>query len=203
MTTNRTRIILSLLVGCALAGGQQAGAQDKGTLQIGKVQKAKFVGRTELREFELSGTGIKELTIRFLMAVDGKSRTVQENVYRWEKPLTDAKLELLYLSHDGEPFGATNKRLHSFALRSKGMPVVPSTSKRETTLIEVFPVSVGRELYGKLAVAPDKQTVIQWEIFGGTMPGKAGTVDELVEASKGGRKCWMLVLEWKTEGGGK
>jgi hypothetical protein len=203
--------LLTLLVVSTLPGGRQARGQGKSTLEIGAVQKAKFgsgaqlhIGAgTQLREWELRGSGVKELTVRLLVAVNGKSKLVQQEVYQWQKPRPDARLELLLLVQDGEPFGAKNKHLPSFAVRAKGLPVEASSSKREPTFLEgPFAVGVGADRF-KGPVAPGKPFIVQWDLLGGTTDAKIGSVDDLVEATKGRRSGLILVLEWTSDAGGK
>ena len=156
---------------------------------------------TELRIWDLKLSGLKQLTAKLLIAVDGKVQTANEIDYKWEAwdASTVATGQLVLLVQDGKAFGATDKRLPLMGLEVQGAPSHAMTGKKSGLFLT-------GEVQSRFSTAMQKQPIgkrnlVYAELF--TMKDKldsgaslSSDPEQLAAASKDGRTVLGVEVGW-------
>jgi hypothetical protein len=204
-------VIFALLVGVG-HGGHVAIAQGKSNLKLENVSETNFqvppAYGTRLKVLKFRGNAVKELTVRMIVAFDGKARVAQEQVYRWEKSFADEKIDVFYLIQDGTGFDAKFKILPSISVVTRPEVVVGAKKKGELAVLDLSKDQKLGSGEGHVVgiEVPEGVSVKVSETFWGKPSPKAEvwvtdkSMDNLAEWSKGGKGVVWIVVEWKSFG---
>jgi hypothetical protein len=184
-------------------------------IEIRSHQELDFEPGIKLTAWTLRSSRVQELTARLLFIKDGKSEVAQELVCKWDKwpeSKPEAEWHLYYLLQDGEPFGAKNKRLPAITLQFDDATPSSTATERSTQFLQGEFRRQTHLAWENSTLDPSRAEVIYYGFYdpakgdpakGDTSVTLRGTVEALVEASKGGRTVVAIVVEWKPVGGGK
>jgi hypothetical protein len=179
-------------------------------IEIRSHQELDFEPGIKLTAWNLRSSRVQELTARLLFIKDGKSEVAQELVCKWDKwpeSKPEAEWHLYYLLQDGEPFGAKNKRLPAITLQFDDATPSSTITERSTQFLQGEFRHHHSQARADNTLDPSRAEVIYYGFYdpskGDTSVTLGGTVEALVEASKGGRTVVAIVVEWKPVGGGK
>jgi hypothetical protein len=160
---------------------------------------------TELRIWNLKANGLKQLTVRLLVATDGKIQTAHEVAYRWDKwepSAPAASGQLVLLLQDGRAFGVKGKRLPLLALDLQGSPDHVRTGNRMGLVLQ-------NELHPRMTTATHSNplftpSVLYAQLFvprandmGAFSLGS--DLHSVAAASKEGRTVVAVALEWSPQ----
>jgi hypothetical protein len=175
-------------------------------LEIVSRQEFKFGPETTATIWNIRGQKLKELTARLLVCTDGQCHKNNEIICRWREMSKAVSAQLVYLVHDGQPFGVKGKRLPSLSLSFRaGGP---------DTRIESNSMTIVRSDLGqKMSSARDAQASVSerqlvfTEIAAPLNQGKAsnwslssdGSEEGLAESSKNGGVAIGVIVEWKKD----
>jgi hypothetical protein len=159
---------------------------------------------TQLQIWDVKASGLERLTIRLLVATDGKVETAKEVEYKWRKWETAAPAatgQLVLLIQDGKAFGAKGKRLPLLAVDLQGSPPhVRIETKKGLVLEGVY----WRESHSWFSSAGlPMRSVIGGQLFqpkdvyGSTT--WSDNPELWVESSKEGKTAVAVELEWSPQ----
>ena len=154
--------------------------EDKGRLEIGESYQAEFFKGSRVRIWEIRGSAVKEITVRLLIAQNGKAEVSEQRRYEWKTPMMGVKWQLCYLLQTSLTFGVEEKLFPSFSLsdaagkESSGgnasviRSMIPGG---ETSLfLPGLPGNRGVATSGisayKIPVEPEKQQIVYGELRG-------------------------------------
>jgi len=159
---------------------------------------------TELQIWDVKASGLERLTVRLLVATDGKVETANEVEYKWDKWETAAPAatgQLVLLIQDGKAFGVKGKRLPLLAVDLQGSPGhVRSETKRGLVLEGVY----WRMSDSSFSSPLPMRSVIGGQLFvpKADAPGPdrwSNNLESVVEFSKEGKTAVAVVLEWSPQ----
>jgi hypothetical protein len=157
---------------------------------------------TELRIWDLKLSGLKQLTAKLLIAVDGKVETANEIQFKWDAWGADAPAatgQLVLLVQDGKAFGAKDKKLPQMGLEIQGAPSQSMTGKKSGLFLN-------GDLQSRLATASQKQSLgkrslIYAQLFVSKDKSDGNfsltsDPEQLAAASKDGRTVLGVEVDW-------
>lgn len=170
--------------------------------EIESTRTVKLGDGTELLIWELKMSGLKQLTVKLLIAMDGKVQTANEIEYKWEAWGADASAatgQLVLLVQNGKAFGAKDKRLPQMGLALQGAPPHSMTGKNSSLFLT-------GDLQSRISTASQKQTLgkrnlVYAQLFTPKNKLDSGASlssepDQLAAASKDGRTVLAVELSW-------
>lgn len=188
------------------AAAKQAANTSSPFLRVETYETHSFHGETKLHAWKLQGYGIKELTVRLLLISNGQSKTCNESVLTWnEATASKTTGRILFLSTDGQAFGAKGKR--SFSLSVAFDDVAPNSgrSKSYSHLFEEVSRSSGSMTHamtdGDIGVRVRGTTFLYRSAFVPPLEKFSikNELDSLLEASKNGATIVAVTLDWNPE----
>ena len=187
------------------AAAKQAANTSSPFLRVETYETHSFHGETKLHAWTLQGYGIKELTVRLLHISNGQSKVVNESVLTWnEATASKTTGRILFLSTDGQAFGAKGKRSFSLSVAFDDIAPNSGLSKSYSHLFEEVSGSSGRLTHsmndGDIGVRVRGTTFLYRVVFLPPVYVKfsfTNKLDSLIEISKNGATIVAVTLDWK------
>ncbi len=176
------------------------------TCEIEAIREFELDSGTTMRMWNLKATGLKKLTIRLIVAIDGKAQISSEIEYKWEhwEPTIPAATgQIVLVIEDGKAFGAKEKRLPLLGLDIANSPDHIRNESRKDLILEgkwyermsssmtPQPLSEKAVLYSKLFL-PNGNTASKYEMLG-------SDAEAVAAASNGGQALIAVLTEWEPQ----
>lgn len=174
-------------------------------LRVETYETHSFPGETKLHAWTLQGYGIKELTVRLLHISKGQSKVVNESVLTWDQTTASKTTgRILFLSTDGQTFGAKGKRSLSLSVTFDDVAPNGGRSTSHSHLSEEVSRSSGTTMThtvedGEIGVRVGGTTFLYRSAFLPPLTKFSikNELNSLLEASKNGATIVAVTLDWK------